>query len=65
MENVVLKELRARAGLTQQEAAALLGVSYRTYQRWEAGENKRPVRDVYLDKLRQARHARHPTRRRR
>jgi len=33
-----LKTHRARLGLTQPEAAALLDVSKRTYEYWEAGK---------------------------
>jgi putative transcriptional regulator len=33
-----LKQLRDRAGLTQEELARRCGVPLRTYQRWEAGE---------------------------
>lgn len=49
-----LRKLRERAGLTQQEAAAFLGIGYRTYQRWETGLNKRPINAVYIDKLKTA-----------
>lgn len=33
-----LREARKAAGISQEELAAVLGVHYRTYQRWEAGE---------------------------
>lgn len=35
---VVLKDWRARRGITQKEAAERLGVAMRTYQAWEGGE---------------------------
>lgn len=35
-----LVELRSRAGLTQAQFAALLGVSVRTLQEWEQGRRK-------------------------
>ena len=35
---VVLKDWRARRGITQKEAAERLGVDIRTFQRWEGGE---------------------------
>lgn len=37
---VVLKDWRARRGITQKEAAERLGVAMRTYQRWEEGAAK-------------------------
>ncbi|MEI7532872.1 MAG: helix-turn-helix transcriptional regulator [Verrucomicrobiae bacterium] len=37
---VVLKDWRARRGITQKEAAERLGVAMRTYQGWEGGEKK-------------------------
>ena len=33
-----LKSARESAGLTQSEAAQIVGIPYRTYQRWEANE---------------------------
>jgi len=33
-----LKSAREAVGLTQAEAAQLVGIPYRTYQRWEANE---------------------------
>jgi transcriptional regulator with XRE-family HTH domain len=33
-----LKQLRERAGLTQEELARRCGIPLRTYQRWETGE---------------------------
>lgn len=47
-----LRRIRERASLTQQEAAALLGVGYRTYQRWEAGTTTRAIRDGDVERLR-------------
>lgn len=40
---------RKLAGLTQAEAAAMLGYTERTVRRWEAGESK--MRRVLLDQL--------------
>ena len=34
---------RAQAGHTQEQAAAVLGVSWRTWQDWERGVNAMPV----------------------
>lgn len=36
---VKIKEMRKRAGKTQKELAAELGVEWRTYGAWERGEN--------------------------
>ena len=33
-----LKDAREKAGLTQAEAAQVVGIPYRTYQRWESNE---------------------------
>lgn len=38
MAREVLKEARSRAGLTQQQVADRLGISWRSYQRMEAGK---------------------------
>ena len=37
-----LRAQRTRAGLTQESAAALLGVSRRSIARWETGERDMP-----------------------
>ena len=37
-----LRDLRARAGLTQTRAAELAGVALRTMQQYEAGDRKMP-----------------------
>jgi transcriptional regulator with XRE-family HTH domain len=37
-----LRTARRAANLTQAEAAALIGVSKRTYEKWEAGEASPP-----------------------
>ena len=37
-----LKSYRARHGFTQAQAAALLGVSLRTWQNWEIARNRPP-----------------------
>ena len=36
----VLKAWRSRRGLTQKQAAELIGVALRTYEDWERGVNK-------------------------
>lgn len=36
------RQLRQHAGWTQEDAARLLGVTLRTYRRWETGTNVRP-----------------------
>jgi DNA-binding transcriptional regulator YiaG len=41
-----LKAVRAKSGLTQKEAAALAGVTLKTWQNWEQG--KSPVRTSAL-----------------
>jgi transcriptional regulator with XRE-family HTH domain len=46
---LALRELRLRAGLTQQLLAAQLGVTYRTIRAWEKGESA--VRKGWLPKL--------------
>jgi len=38
-----IKEAREKAGLTQAEAAQVVGIPYRTYQRWEASEGSLSV----------------------
>ncbi len=35
-----LRQLRERAGLTQEELARRCGIPVRTYQRWETGETE-------------------------
>lgn len=42
MTNKDLKELRAKLKLTQRRIAFRLGVTERTYQRWEHGETEIP-----------------------
>lgn len=42
MSGVDLIQARREARLSQIEAAKVLGVSRRTYQRWEAGETQPP-----------------------
>jgi len=37
-----IRTARLRAGLTQVEAAKWVGVTSRTWQRWEAGESRIP-----------------------
>lgn len=38
-----LRDMRARAGLTQQRSADLAGAALRTYQQWEAGDRAMPL----------------------
>jgi transcriptional regulator with XRE-family HTH domain len=38
LNRIEFRQLRALAGLTQERAAQLLGVSHRTVLRWEAGD---------------------------
>lgn len=45
-----LRDARKAAGISQEELAAVLGVHYRTYQRWEAGEV--PIRPSMAQLLR-------------
>jgi excisionase family DNA binding protein len=47
----MLRALRERKGLTQEEAAVYLGFPLDAYQRWEAGEKKPPVFDALQDQL--------------
>ena len=42
----VLRDLRARAGLTQKQLAAELGIVSRTILRWEAGEQTPNLTDL-------------------
>jgi transcriptional regulator with XRE-family HTH domain len=42
-----LKEAREKAGLTQAEAAQVIGIPYRTYQRWEANEGMLSVEKFF------------------
>lgn len=40
MISIFLKELRERNGISQEELARILNVSYATVNRWEMGKNK-------------------------
>jgi len=53
---IMLKDLRAKAKLTQKQAAELLGVPFRTYQDWEYGKRTPPdyVMQSITDKLKKA-----------
>jgi DNA-binding XRE family transcriptional regulator len=42
----VLRDLRARAGLTQKQLSAELGIASRTILRWEAGEQTPNLTDL-------------------
>lgn len=50
-----LKRFRSDLGLTQSEAADLVGVSNFTWWRWEEGQ--RPITEYYRDKIREKREA--------
>lgn len=43
LESERIAVARLRSGLTQAQAAAIVGVSRRTWQRWEAGDTRMPV----------------------
>jgi DNA-binding XRE family transcriptional regulator len=43
---LALRDMRLRAGLTEQALAAQLGVTYHAIEAWEKGE--RPVRKAWL-----------------
>ncbi len=43
-----LRELRAARGLTQTEFAEMLGISLRTYQRYEQSERRLPLRSLVM-----------------
>lgn len=43
-----LKKARRNANITQKATAALLGVTDRGYQRWEAGEREPPYDSLIL-----------------
>jgi transcriptional regulator with XRE-family HTH domain len=45
-----LKDAREKAGLTQAEAAQVVGIPYRTYQRWESNEGSLSV-DKFFNAL--------------
>ena len=42
-----LKDAREKAGLTQDEASRLVGVTQRTYVRWENNERKMSVEKFF------------------
>jgi transcriptional regulator with XRE-family HTH domain len=42
----VLRDLRARAGLSQKQLAAELGIASRTVLRWEAGDQTPTLTDL-------------------
>lgn len=48
-----IRAARLKSGLTQQEAAALIGYTYRAWQSWEAGERgmRRALFEQFLSKL--------------
>lgn len=50
---MTFKDARVAAGLTQQQAAEVLGVPYRTFQSWELGQRKPPeyVERLIIEKL--------------
>ena len=52
-----LKSAREAAGLTQAEDAQIVGIPYRTYQRWEANEGMLSV-DKFFKALKALQEAR-------
>ena len=50
MKPAEIKQARQAAGLTQTEAAKLVGVALRTWQHWEGGDRKMsaPVWKLFL-----------------
>lgn len=48
LTQAALKERRLAAGLTQTSAGRLVGVSLRTWQRWEMGEGPIPAAALML-----------------
>ncbi|MBW4599687.1 MAG: helix-turn-helix transcriptional regulator [Calothrix sp. FI2-JRJ7] len=50
----VLRELRQKAGLTQEQFAVVLGVTYTTVNRWENGHSKpSPMAMKLIEKVQQ------------
>src|SRR5947209_1603619 len=47
----LLISYRTRIGLTQPQVAEKLGVSPRTYQGWEYGENRKPLPKTTLQRI--------------
>lgn len=47
-----IRAAREKAGLTQHEAAALIGYTYRAWQSWEAGERgmRRALYEMFLER---------------
>lgn len=50
MTGVEFKQLRRLAGLTQEKAAQVLGVTHRTIIRWERSETR--IKHLYEDAIR-------------
>lgn len=48
MNNTELKQLRAKAGITQKKCAEIVGIQPRQYQRWEAGTVQIPFAERNL-----------------
>lgn len=50
-----IKEARQKAGLSQREAAELIGYSHRAWQYWEQGKRKMkiPVFEYFIQKTNQ------------
>lgn len=42
-----LKQFRIKNKYTQKEIAQILGISYRTYQSYEYGQNQVPINIIY------------------
>ena len=45
-----LRSLRKRAGLSQKQVAAILGVTFQQVQKYEQGQNRLPVEKLHLFK---------------
>jgi len=54
MTMTTLYHARTKAGLTQEQAARLLSVTLRTYQRWEAGRADEAKTEWAIRKLMEA-----------
>lgn len=48
MNHTELKQLRAKAGVTQKRCAEIVGIKPRQYQRWEAGTVPMPFAERNL-----------------
>jgi transcriptional regulator with XRE-family HTH domain len=50
---MILRDMRTKAGITQQQMTELFGIPRRTYENWESGTRKCPkyVENLIIDKL--------------